>query len=51
MRFFQIKEALCECVFSLSRKYFAVFRKLSPTLSARMTEGLNKRIGKFTKME
>ena len=35
---------------SLSRKYFAVFRKLSPTLSARITEGLNKRTGKFSQM-
>ena len=34
---------------SFSRTYFAVFRKLSPTLSARITEGLNKRTGKFSK--
>ena len=43
MFFFQIKGAWCARVLSFSRKYFAVFRKSSPTLSARITEGLNNR--------
>ena len=42
--FFQIKGAWCACGLNFSRTYFAVFRKLSPTLSARITEGLNKRM-------